>query len=351
MSEGLYPRYYDSRKYFRGYFDRHARRGGLRPGLNVRSWQRRARRRLIELLGLRRMQAAAPRARLTDSADCGHYLRERWLMQTQRQVTMPFFVIRPKHLFGPLRAVICPHGHGGGGKVAPAGVELAEPVARSIREHNYDYGLYFARAGLLAFCPDARGFGERQEREVRRDVLASSCHQLQLMGAPLGIPVAGMWVFDLMRLVDHVLARKDVLGQTVGCAGLSGGGLQTLLLSAADTRVACAVVSGYFYGVRQSLLEMPGNCDCNLIPHLWEDFDMGDLAALIAPRALLIETGDADPLNGASGLGNVAPQLAIARRAYRALKVEGRLYHDVFRGGHRWSGLHAISWMRRHLAG
>ncbi len=51
---------------------------------------------------------------------------------------------------------------------------------------------------------------------------------------------------------------------------------------------------------------------------------MGDIAAMIAPRPLLIETGSRDPLNGASGLANVRSQVHIIRRAYRTLGAEDR---------------------------
>ena len=113
----------------------------------------------------------------------------------------------------------------------------------------------------------------------------------------------------------------------MGCAGLSGGGLQTLWAAALDKRIRCAVISGYMYGYKESLLDMPGNCYCNYVPHLYEYMDMGDIAALIAPRPLLIETGNRDPLNGASGLANVRTQVDTIRRAYRTLEAEDRLYH------------------------
>lgn len=344
--------YYDAREHFRGVFDARGRQHGLkatsRPA--VSAWIRRQRAELSKLLGLHLMHPAPARPRMTGAVDCGDYIREHWLIDTARAITVPFYLLRPKGLAGRLPAVICPHGHVSGGKLSVAGVAERPEVAKTITDYNYDYGVQFARAGFLAFCPDARGFGERQEKETRANVLAGSCHHLQMMGEPLGIPVAGMWTFDLMRLADHVLARKDVRPGGLACAGLSGGGLQTLYFAAIDTRISCAVISGYFYGVRESLLGQPANCPCNIVPGLWERFDMGDIGAMIAPRPLLVETGDADTLNGASGVKNVNSQMEIARRAYKAMKAADRISHDVFPGGHRWHGTEAIPWVKKWIA-
>jgi hypothetical protein len=103
------------------------------------------------------------------------------------------------------------------------------------------------------------------------------------------------------------------------------------------------------YGHKESLMEKV-QCDCSYVPHLYEYFDMGDIGALIAPRPLLVETGDQDPLNGTSGLKNVYPQMDIMRSAYRLLDAEELLQHDVFEGEHRWNGVHAVPWMARFLA-
>ena len=65
---------------------------------------------------------------------------------------------------------------------------------------------------------------------------------------------------------------------------------------------------------------------------------MGDIGALIAPRPLLIETGDQDPLNGTRGLVNVIEQVDITRLAYRVLGADDLLMHFIFQGEHRWNG-------------
>ncbi len=345
------PQYYDSRGQLREHLAAQGRRMAMqaRSAEELSTWSAAARAKFAGLLGLARMTPTPANARMTGSADCGDYSREHWLMETEPRVTMPFFLLRPKGLTCRAPAVICPHGHGGGGKAAVAGVADNPQIAEAISKYNYAYGVEFARAGLLAICPDARGFGRRQEPEVRARPLDGSCHLLQVMGAGLGMPVIGMWTFDLMRLLDHLLQRGDVLAERIGCAGFSGGGWQALSLAAVDTRIACAVVSGYFYGAAESLLEMPASCPCNVVPGLWEYFDMGDFGAMIAPRPLAIESGDQDKLNGSSGRENVYSQVRIASAAYAMLGAADRIRHDVFHGGHRWNGTSAVGWMKKWL--
>jgi hypothetical protein len=158
-----------------------------------------------------------------------------------------------------------------------------------------------------------------------------------------------MWTWDLIVLLDYIQTRAETQGHPMGCIGLSGGGLQTLWLAALDERVACAVISGYFYGVEDSLLHLAGNCDCNYIPHMWEMADMGDVAALIAPRPLLIESARQDSLNGPRGIDNVLEQYAITERAYALLESPERLALDTFDGGHVWHGTLSMAWLDRWL--
>jgi len=314
-----------------------------------RLWHRKLRRKLKELTGYSTMQKAPLEPRVTERLKAGEFVRERVEIQTEPGVIMPLYAIRLRSLEGKrLPAILCPHGHGSGGKVSVAGVAQTPEVAEAIRGFNYDYGLQFARAGFITFCPDARGFGERREHPDI-DLMHSSCGYINNMAIPLGQTVTGMWAWDLSRLIDYIRTREDCLPGGVGCAGLSGGGLQTLWVSALDERVRCAVISGYLYGYKESLLVMHGNCSCNYVPHLYEHVDMGDVGALIAPRPLVVETGTEDGLNGASGLGNVKPQVAIMRRAYRLLGAQKAVRHDVFEGGHRWRGEVAIPWMKRWM--
>jgi dienelactone hydrolase len=345
---------HQTEQYFKNRFRGTARRLAFRATTveEWKFWRQTLRARVRELQGLHRLLPAPLHPRITEAVPCDGYQRQRVEIDTEPGVTMPLYVLIPDDLDGTAPGIIAAHGHSSGGKLAPAGVRgLDAAVDKTIEEHNYDYGVQAVRRGYVVFCPDARGFGERREwlYEKPEQILESSCRQLAHMALPLGLTVAGMWTWDLMVLLDYIQTRPETQGHPIGCIGLSGGGLQTMWLSALDERVACAVISGYFYGVEDSLLHLAGNCDCNYIPHMWEMADMGDVAALIAPRPLLIESARQDPLNGPRGIENVLEQYAITERAYALLEAPDRLALDTFDGGHVWHGTLAMGWLDRWL--
>lgn len=338
-------------------FDQHARQLGYRAtdARSHRRWARALRTTLREIIGFDTMRPAPPKPRTTESVCRDGYTRHRMEIQTEPGIIMPMYALVPEGS-GPFPAVICAHGHMTGGKYASAGITEIPVVAEKIQHYNFDYGVQFAKAGAIAFCPDARGFGERQERlthsRTKGDVMAASCLHLNQMAIPLGQTVTGMWTWDILALARYIHTRSDVLPGQLACMGLSAGGLQTLWATALDEEnlIKAAVVSGYFFGYRESLLIAHGHCSCNYVPHLFETADMGDIAALIAPRPLMIETGDHDALNGQSGLRNVKRQFNIARQAYRTLQAGKNIKHDIFSGGHRWHGVASIPWTLQQLS-
>lgn len=318
------------------------------------TWKLTARAKLGQLLALDKMEYTSPDPQKTESIKMDGYTREKWTIATEPGVRMPFYVLLPDDLApGEKRhAVICPHGHGSCGKEAVVGNRLFPELSAQIDKNNYDYGVQAVKRGAVAFCPDARGFGERREKIWQGDdpenMLRQSCDYIEAMAIPLGLNKTGMDIWDLMRLVDYVSALDYVDADRIGSIGLSGGALQTLYLAAMDERIRYAAISGYFYGFKQSLLDM-FNCFCNYIPGLWESFDVGDIGCLIAPRPMVIETGDEDPLNGAGMLDNVYPYVEQVRSVFRMYGKEDMLYHDVFHGPHMWHGVQSIDGIDKYL--
>lgn len=339
-------RYYESLPHLKSVFEKRGRQYSFCASNldEYFEWKKRTRARLADILGLDLMEKTnlLPRCVCVEHLD--DYRREKWLIQCEPDVWMPFYILIPDSVEPGDRnpSIIAPHGHCSAGKYCIVGRNDVPCVADSVKENNYAYGVDFVKRGYTVFCPDARGFGERREYGMHGDepwqFMNSSCEQLNHMAIPLGLCVCGMWVWDLMRLTDYIQTRNDCDPFRIACGGLSGGGLQTLYFVAMEDRIRCGISSGYFYGVEDSLLEMSLNCSCNYVPHMWETCDMGDICALIAPRPFLVETGLQDVLNGKRGIENVREQLDIAGKAYSLFNSEEKLVWYTFDGPHMWNG-------------
>lgn len=326
------------------------------------AWKIATRTRLYDVLGLSLMDRAPIELReLSRVRVAGGIVRTHAVLQVEHDVWMPFYLLEPSHPKidgrGFKRCYICPHGHQGAGAASVAGVTGVPAVDDAVRKFNYDYGLRLARMGYVTVCPDARGWGYRRDWKGQGDdensYLRGTCLNQARMAEPLGLTVAGLNVWDNMRLIDYLEARGDIAMDDLGCFGFSGGGYMTLYLAALDPRVCKAFVSGYLYGVDDSLLHLNGNCSCNYTPGLWRLLDMGDIASLIAPRPLLVQSCEEDHLNGSRGLKNVDEQLEIVRDAYKLLGRRDGLRHEVCPGEHHLGVAHLvedIEWLDSHVA-
>lgn len=356
--------YYEDEPALRDRLKREGRSAAFRgatPG-DFETWQIATRDRLFDLLGLSIMDRAPIEVRELDRVQiAGGIVRTHAMLQVERDVWMPFYLLEPQapklDAHGCKRCYICPHGHQGAGAASVAGVTGVPAVDDAVRKFNYDYGLRLARMGYVTVCPDARGWGSRRDWKGQGDdensYLRGTCLNQARMAEPLGLTVAGLNAWDNMRLIDYLEARGDIAMDDLGCFGFSGGGYMTLYLAALDPRVRKAFVSGYLYGVDDSLLHLNGNCSCNYVPGLWRLLDMGDIASLIAPRPLLVQSCEGDHLNGARGLANVDEQLSIVRDAYGLVGHADDLLHEVCPGGHHLGVAYLaedIEWLDGHAA-
>lgn len=327
-------------------FDRFARQDCFR-GQSVEEfeeWREKTRRLLSGLLGLEKMEECDLHPITMEKAVTlpDGIRREHIRIQTEPDIWMTMYLLIPADADPNTRLFLCPPGHNGAGKYTVAGLGEYGAIKEKIEQYQYDYGMQLAKKGFVAVCPDCRGFGERREEvaDAKDPVLGlkGDCYWLAHMGEPLGIPAAGMLVWDLMRLIDYLELRNEWDTEHIGCLGFSGGGMQTLYLAALDERIQYAVISGYMYGFRDALLTLNRNCSCNYIPHLWEHLDMGDIASLIAPRPLVIQSCRQDRLNGPRGIVNAVEQAAVIEKAYRLCHAEKLPLHDICEGGHQWHG-------------
>ncbi len=306
---------------------------------------------LEQLLGGFPIERAPLDPILLERGETAGYTWEKVAFRSEPDVQVPCYVLIPRGVKPPYRPVIALHGHGTGGAAHLLGRVVADETRAAeeehIRRHNYDYARQLAERGFLVVAPEQRGFGERMEvwpNMIEGEPMwRKSCRAVALNAFLVGKTAIGLRVWDVMRTVDYILTRPEPMTARLGCLGFSSGGMTALFASALEPRITVAVVSGYLNSFRASIMPI-NHCYCNYVPNILQYAEMSDIAGLIAPRPLLVESGTQD-----ENLPIAAATAAFAelRRVYDLLGVPERTEHDVFEGGHRFSGRRAFDWLGR----
>ena len=103
----------------------------------------------------------------------------------------------------------------------------------------------------------------------------------------------GWRVYDVMRTIDWIETRSELDAKRVGCMGISGGGTCTTFSAALEPRIKAAMISGYLNTFRDSVMSI-SHCIDNYVPGILNWAEMYDVAGLIAPRPLFVESGEKD---------------------------------------------------------
>jgi dienelactone hydrolase len=173
----------------------------------------------------------------------------------------------PENLTGKIPAILNPNGH--------------ELQLGKAAEYKQKRCINFAKRGILALSLEWLYCGELNVPENKHEFAA----HLDLVGAN-GV---GLFYLAMRKGLDYLYQHPNVDRDRLGVTGLSGGGWQTIVLSALDPRVTVAVpVAGYSAFV--SKLERVGDYgDNEQVP---QDFlvgqDYSHLTAMRAPRPTLI---------------------------------------------------------------
>lgn len=308
-------------------------------------WRSAFKSKLIELLG-DWPDKCSLNPRVVEHVDEGSYIREKVIFESEPGMDVSAYFLVPKDLKpGEKRkALICAHGHGHG-KDDVAGIHHGEPNrVYTIKQSNYDYARQFAEMGYVVIAPDWRGFGERR---IGYDFPGrDGCNVVFLKASLLGLNLLTLNIWDAFRCIDYLQSRLEVDGDRIGMMGLSYGGTMTLFTAALDERIKVAVVSCYLNTFKAFALDLGNICGSQVVPSLLKYGEMWDVASLIAPRPLLIESGVKD-----EGFPIEASRLSFSKvkKVYEVLKVPERCDIDEFDGGHRFSGRKAFDWFERWL--
>jgi hypothetical protein len=287
-------------------------------------WQRRAsylREHILESAGLLPSPDRTPlRAQIFDERRHADYAVFKVYFESLPGFYVTGNLYRPAGA-GPFPAILSPHGHWAYGRLE--NTDVASIPGRAIN---------LARQGFVVFSYDMIGYND--SRQLTHD-FGGRREKLW------GLSLAGLQLWNSIRGVDFLESLPEVDRARIGATGESGGGTQTFLLAAVDDRVKVAAP------VNMISLHMQGGCLCENPPGLRLDTNNVEIAALIAPRPLLMVSATGDWTNE-----TLEVEYPAMRRIYGLLGEESRVDAVQFRAPHNYnrdSREAVYAWMARWL--
>jgi dienelactone hydrolase len=202
----------------------------------------------------------------------GRVVRDGYTVEKVAIETLPGFwlggnLYRPQSP-GRHPAILHPHGHWPYGRLENSALCSTPLLAAN-----------FARNGFLVFAYDMVGYNDTVQ--APHDFTGP---EYQLWNfTPLGLQ---LW--NSIRAADFLESLPDADPQRLAMTGASGGGTQTFLLAAVDSRIAAAAPVNMVSGLMQ------GGCVCENAPGLRIGTNNIEIAALFAPRPLLLVSATGD---------------------------------------------------------
>ncbi len=207
-------------------------------------------------------------AKITGRIDHGDHVVEKVLYESLPGLYVTALAYVPKNVLGRMPAVICVNGHWPDAKTT----ELIQRRCMAL-----------ARMGVIAFCQDVIGTGERQ-------AFAGSPPQFYhgfYRGATPRIvdrSILGYVMFECVRALDYLHSRDDIDPARIMCTGTSGGGMQSMYFPALDERLAGAVPVCYISSYEAHMGATA--CVCEVPAGILRYSNQWEILALHAPRPL-----------------------------------------------------------------
>jgi dienelactone hydrolase len=187
---------------------------------------------------------------------------------------------RPKKIDGKIPGVLCPHGHWLNGRFYELSVEKARTEQMDKGAEKFLAGaryplqarcVHLARMGCTVFHYDMVGVADSKQ-------IPHAQGFTDLEAALRLHDFMGLQTFNSLRALDFLVSLPEIDTSRIGVTGASGGGTQTFMLGALDSRPSAA-----FPAVMISTA-MQGGCICENCNYLRIGTSNVAIAAMFAPR-------------------------------------------------------------------
>lgn len=267
--------------------------------VDFHEWKEKLSDKLSELLGLGEIEKNASPENIDiewQEARDG-YTITRFTFESEPGATVPCYLLIPDTGKEKYPVAICLQGH-------TTGFHLSIGEGKYENDSKYlpnnEFAIQAVREGFVALAIEQRGMGERRSpRSYGEDNLPyprpHMCAVQSLDAVMLGRTIIGERVWDVSRAIDLLDKFPKCDTGRIMITGNSGGGTASFYAACCDGRIGISAPSCSFCSYSGSIMNIE-HCACNYIPNAPKFFEMQDLAALIAPRRLIVITGREDPI-------------------------------------------------------
>ncbi len=299
---------------------------------------------LMEMLGLSPLPEKTPlKPVITGRVEHPEFTVEKIHFQSRPGLYVTGSLYLPKEIKEPLPAILYVCGHG---RVKQGDISLGN---KSAYQHH---GGWFARNGYVCLTIDTLQLGEIEGTHhgtfgVRNG--EGKYNQMWWWNSA-GYTPAGVEAWNCIRALDYLQSRKEVDGDRLGVTGRSGGGAYSWWIAAIDERIKAAVPVAGITDLTNHVVDgcVAGHCDCMYMVNTYR-WDYAQVAALVAPRPLLISNTDKDRIFPLEGVVRLHSQV---RDIYRLYGKDDHLGLQITEGPHldtQELHIHAFVWFDRFL--
>jgi len=210
----------------------------------------------------------------------------------------------PKRLTKPAPAILYLCGHT---------LVMTNEISCGNKTAYQQHGIWFARNGYVCLIIDTLDLGEI--RGIHRGTYSEKMWWWNARG----YTPAGVETWNAMRALDYLASRPEVDAERIGVTGRSGGGAYSWFLAALDDRVKVIAPVAGIADLHSYVVDgtVDRHCDCMFLVNTYR-WDYPMLAALCAPRPLLLANTDADEYFPLSGVMRTHDEVAQIYDLYHA---------------------------------
>ena len=282
--------------------------------LDFKRWQdvdrAKTRATLLECLGEMPPRPDPSKVRIVSKEEHDGYTLERFEFHNGVDMVVPGILMIPKNRKGPAPAVIGMHGHSG-----------SKDEYRPNPKNDLSLGWMLVQRGYVVTAIDAYFNGERVGKGPRGRLDKDAYGQeMSLFKLHLwqGRTLWGMMVRDEQCLLDYLQTRPEIDKQRIGATGMSMGCTRAWWLAAVDDRVAAQVGVACFTRYTELLAHGKSHGIYYFVPGMLKHFDTEAIYSLVAPRPMLMLSGDEDAGAPTDGIEVLEKKLAAMYRLYGA---------------------------------